>query len=90
MGFIYVIIVLISCTYLVENSFKASMKNDMLDFNDVIKFFVLILVRVKFFVLFLLDGNSLHQAGLKLTLMGYPGLATCGCRYFPLDYGEVY
>ena len=34
---------------------------------------VLILVLVKFFALFLLDGSSLHQAGLKLTLMGLLG-----------------
>jgi len=59
-------------TRLVGNSSKASMKNDMLDFN-VIKFFVLILVLVKFFVLFLLDRSFLHQAGLKLTLMGLLG-----------------
>jgi len=60
-------------TCLVRNSFKASMKNDMLDFN-MIKFLVLILVLVKLFVFFLLDGSSLHQVGLKLTLMG---LVTC-------------
>jgi len=46
-------------TCLVDNSSKASMKNDMLDFN-VIKFLVLIFVLVKFFVHFLLDGSSLH------------------------------
>jgi len=34
---------------------------------------VLILVLVKFFILFLLDGSFLHQAGLKLTLMGLLG-----------------
>ena len=33
-------------------------------------FFVLTFVLVKFYVLFLLDGNFLHQAGLKLTLIG--------------------
>jgi len=38
---------------------------------------------VKFFVLFLLDGNFLHQAGwVKINTdgaaRGYPGLATCG------------
>ena len=53
------ILVIKDLTCLVENSSKASMKNDMLDFN-VIKFLVLILVLVKFFVLFLLDGSSLH------------------------------
>jgi len=30
---------------------------------------------VKFFVLFLLDGNFLHQAGLKLTLMRLLGVS---------------
>jgi len=54
----------------VENLFKASMKNDMLDFN-VIRLFGIVLV--KFFVLFLLDGSFLHQAGLNLTLMGLLG-----------------
>jgi len=48
-------------------------------------FFVLIIVLIKFFVLFLLDGSSLHQTGLKLTLMGaakgYLGLATCECIF---------
>jgi len=42
---------------------------------------VLILIGVKFFVLFLLDRSFLHQAGLKLIMMGmlgYLGLATCG------------
>jgi len=34
---------------------------------------VLILVLVKFFVLFLLDGSSLQHVGLKLTLMGLLG-----------------
>jgi len=56
----------------VGNSSKASMKNDMYDFN-VINFFVLILVLVKFFILFLLDEISLHYVGLKLTLMGLLG-----------------
>ena len=46
------------------------MKNDMLDFN-VIRLFGIVLV--KFFVLFLLDGSFLHQAGLNLTLMGLLG-----------------
>jgi len=59
-------------TCLVENSSKASMKNDILDFN-VIKFFGINTRTGKFFVLFLLDGSSLHQAGLKLTLMGLLG-----------------
>jgi len=56
-------------TCLVRNSFKASMKNNMLDFSVIKFFFVLILVLVKFFALFLLDGISLCQGGLKLTLM---------------------
>ena len=34
-----------------------------------LSFLVLILVRVKFFVIFRLDGSSIHQAELKLTLM---------------------
>ena len=38
-----------------------------------LSFLVLILVLVKFFVLFLLGRSSLHQAGLKLTLMGLLG-----------------
>jgi len=62
------ILIIKDLTCLVGNSSKASMKNDMLDLN-MIKFLVLILVLVKFFVLFLLDRSSLHQAGLKLTLM---------------------
>jgi len=60
-------------TCLVRNSSKASMKNDMLDFNMIKFFLVLILVLVKFFVLFLLDVSFLDQAGLKLTLMGLLG-----------------
>jgi len=58
-------------TCLVGNSSKTSMKNDMLDFN-MIKVFFCINTR-KFFVFFLLDGSSIHQAGLKLTLMGLLG-----------------
>jgi len=53
---------------LVGNSSKASMRNDMLDFN-VIKFFGINTHNGKVLHLFLLDGSFLHQAGLKLTLM---------------------
>ena len=60
-------------TRLVLNSSKASMKNDMLDFNVIKFFFILILVLVKFFILFVLDESFLHQVGLKLTLMGLLG-----------------
>ena len=38
-----------------------------------LSFLVLILIVVKFFVLFRLDGSSLDQAWLKLTLMGLLG-----------------
>jgi len=38
-----------------------------------LSFLVLILVPVRFFVLFLLDESSLHQARLKLTVNGLLG-----------------
>jgi len=52
----------------VGNSSKVSMKNDM-RISMPLSFLLLILVLVKFFILFQLDESSLHQAGLKLTLM---------------------
>jgi len=39
----------------------------MFDFN--VLNLILILVAVKFYILFLLDESFLHQVGLKLTLM---------------------
>jgi len=49
-------------TRLVRNSFKALMKNDMLDFN-VIKFFYINTRTSKvLLVIFMLDGSFLHQA----------------------------
>ena len=57
-----------------------------------LRFFLLILVVVKFFVLFLLDESFLYQAGLKLTLMGLLGVSwSCYLwRYFPWEYEGVY
>ena len=54
-----------------ENLSKASMKNDMLNFN-VIKFFSINTCTGKV-LRPLLDGSFLHQARLKLTLMGQLG-----------------
>ena len=68
------ILIIKDLTCLVSNSSKASMKNNMFDFN-VFKFFCInTLVLVKFYVLFLLDESFLHRAGLKLTLMGLLGV----------------
>jgi len=69
------ILVIKDLTCLVGNLTKASMKNDMFDFN-VLKFFGINTRTGKVLrpVLFLLDGNFLHQAGLKLTLMGLLGV----------------
>jgi len=53
---------------------------------------VLILVLVKFFVLFLLDVSFLHQVGLKLALMRLLGISwSCYLwKYFSWEYGEIY
>ena len=57
-----------------------------------LNFLVFILVRIKLFVFFWLDGSSLHQDELKLTLIGLLGIFwSCSLwRYFPWEYEGVY
>ena len=59
-------------THLAGNSYKASMKKDMLDFN-FITFFGINTRTGKVLCPLLLDGSSLHQAELKSTIMGLLG-----------------
>ena len=83
-----VILIIKELTCLVKNSSKASMKNDMLDFN-VIKFFgINTYIVINFFVIFMLDESFLHQTELKLTLMGLLGVSWfCYLwMYFPWKY----
>ena len=85
------ILVIKDLTCLVGNSSKASMKNDMLDFN-VITFFGINTRTGKVFRPLLVRWSFLHQDGLKLTLMGLLGIFwSCYLwRYFPWEYEGVY
>jgi len=61
-------------TCLVENSYKASMKNNMLDFN-VIEFFGINSRSGKVLHPLFVRGSFLHRVGLKLTLMRLLGVS---------------
>jgi len=68
-------------TFLVGNSFKASMKNDMLDFN-VIKFFGINTRTGKvlhpLFVRWEFPSPDWVKINIDGAVRGYPDLATCG------------